>query len=170
LELAPGTGIWTERILRTAASVTAVDASPEMVAINHARVHDRRVTYVLADLFTWRPDRIYDAVCFGFWLSHVPDERLDDFFGMVAAALRLGGKVWFVDGRREPSSTAVDHQLPEPGSQVMTRRLNDGRAFQIVKNFYDPRALAVRCAAAGLDVDVRETATFFLYGAGRRAD
>ncbi|HZG67391.1 MAG TPA: hypothetical protein VEZ12_11650, partial [Herpetosiphonaceae bacterium] len=34
LELAPGTGIWTERILSTAASVTAVDASPEMVAIN----------------------------------------------------------------------------------------------------------------------------------------
>jgi demethylmenaquinone methyltransferase/2-methoxy-6-polyprenyl-1,4-benzoquinol methylase len=166
LELAPGTGIWTERILRTAASVTAVDASPEMVAINQARVHDERVTYVLADLFTWRPDRIYDAVCFGFWLSHVPDERLDDFFQLGADALHPGGKVWFVDGRREPSSTAVNHQLPELGSQVMTRRLNDGRAFQIVKNFYDPRALAVRCAAAGLDVDVRETATFFLYGAG----
>jgi hypothetical protein len=51
----------------------------------------------------------------------------------------------------------------------MTRRLNDGRAFEIVKNFHDPRLLAARCAAAGLDVDVRETATFFLYGAGRRA-
>ncbi len=51
----------------------------------------------------------------------------------------------------------------------MTRRLNDGREFQIVKNFYEPGSLAQRCAAAGLDVDVRETATFFLYGAGRRA-
>src|SRR5690349_24212571 len=34
LELAPGTGIWTERLLRTASSITAVDASGEMVAIN----------------------------------------------------------------------------------------------------------------------------------------
>ena len=169
LELAPGTGIWTERILRTASSVTAVDASPEMVAINQARVGDGRVRYVLADLFNWRPERAYDAVCFGFWLSHVPDERLDEFFRMVAGALRPGGKMWFVDGRREPSSTAVDHKLPDRGSQVMTRRLNDGRAFQIVKNFYDPGVLATRCAAAGLDIEVRETATFFLYGAGRRA-
>ena len=168
LELAPGTGIWTERILRTARSVTAVDASPEMVAINRARVGDGRVTYVLADLFTWRPESTYDAVCFGFWISHVPDERLDAFLGMVADALRPGGTVWFLDGRREPSSTAADHQLPELGSQVMTRRLNDGRTFQIVKNFYAPAALGERCAAAGLDVDVRETPTYFLYGAGRR--
>src|SRR4051794_6593058 len=34
LELAPGTGIWTERIAGRATTVTAVDASPEMIAIN----------------------------------------------------------------------------------------------------------------------------------------
>src|SRR4029079_15409653 len=34
LELAPGTGIWTERIVQTARAVTAIDASEEMVAIN----------------------------------------------------------------------------------------------------------------------------------------
>ncbi len=50
------------------------------------------------------------------------------------------------------------------GSQLMTRKLNDGRAFEIVKNFYDPAALAGRFARHGLDVTVRETATFFLYG------
>ncbi len=168
LELAPGTGIWTERLLRTARSITAVDASPEMVALNSARVASDRVSYILADLFTWRPERTYDAVFFGFWLSHVPVERLDAFLGMVAAALRPEGKLFFVDGRREQTSTAVDHQLPEVGSQVMTRRLNDGREFQIVKIFYKPAALAARCTAAGLEVEVRETPTYFMYGMGRR--
>jgi len=76
--------------------------------------------------------------------------------------------VFFVDGRREPTSTAVDHVLPEQGNQVMTRKLNDGRAFQIVKNFYDPAFLADRCAAAGLTVDARETPTYFIYGCGQK--
>jgi hypothetical protein len=51
---------------------------------------------------------------------------------------------------------------------MTTRRLNDGRTFQIVKNFYDPADLAARCAAAGLDVVVRETPTYFQYGSGAR--
>jgi 2-polyprenyl-3-methyl-5-hydroxy-6-metoxy-1,4-benzoquinol methylase len=169
LELAPGTGIWTERLLRSATSITAVDASPEMIAINRARVASDRVFYLQADLFTWHPTRTYDAVCFCFWISHVPTERLHAFLRTVAAALRPGGKIFFVDGRYEPTSTAVDHQLPEEGTQVMTRRLNDGREFQIVKNFYEPVALAASFAAVGLDVIVRETATYFLYGYGTSA-
>jgi demethylmenaquinone methyltransferase/2-methoxy-6-polyprenyl-1,4-benzoquinol methylase len=168
LELAPGTGIWTERLVRTAKTVTAVDASAEMIALNRARVGSERVTYLQADLFTWQAERVYDAVFFGFWISHVPLERLDTFLARVAATLRPGGKVCFVDSRREQTSTASDHQLPEVGKQVMLRKLNDGREFAIVKNFYDPVDLARRCASVGLEVDVRETATYLLYGRGTR--
>ena len=166
LELAAGTGIWTERLLRTATSITVVDASPEMMAINRAKVASERVSYLQADLFSWRPTRTYDAVCFGFWLSHVPLERLSTFLSMVATALQPGGSIFFVDGRREPTITAVDQQLPERESQVMTRRLNDGREFHIVKNFYEPVCLAECFAAAGLQVKVCETPTYFLYGYG----
>ena len=170
LELAPGTGIWTERLLRTAATVTAIDASPEMAAINRTRVASARIRYVLADLFAWRPDRAYDGVCFGFWLSHVPRERLDAFFGQVAAALKPSGKFFFVDSHRaqKPVVASPVESPPAPGSQVLTRQLNDGREYQIVKNFYDPATLADRCAAAGLDVTVRETAAYFLYAYGTR--
>jgi 2-polyprenyl-3-methyl-5-hydroxy-6-metoxy-1,4-benzoquinol methylase len=168
LELAPGTGIWTEHLLKTASSVTAVDASSEMIAINRARVNSDRVEYVLADLFSWQPPRMYDGIFFGFWLSHVPLERLDSFLDMLVAALRPGGKVFFVDGRREPASTAANHQLPAEGEQLMIRKLNDGRAFEIVKNFYDPVALAGRFAHHGLDVTMQETATYFLYGYGEK--
>jgi demethylmenaquinone methyltransferase/2-methoxy-6-polyprenyl-1,4-benzoquinol methylase len=168
LELAPGTGIWTARLVQTARSITAVDASPEMVAINRAKVASDRVSYVIADLFAWRPERTYDAVVFGFWLSHVPDERLDAFWQMVAAALRPGGTVFFVDSRREQTSTAADHELPDASSQVMTRRLNNGAEYRIVKNFPTPAAIEARCATAGLAVTVRETPTYFQYGIGTR--
>jgi 2-polyprenyl-3-methyl-5-hydroxy-6-metoxy-1,4-benzoquinol methylase len=166
LELAPGTGIWTEQILQSATSITAVDASEEMIAINRAKIASERVQYIQADLFSWQPERTYDAVCFCFWISHVPIERLDAFLRMVAKALRPGGKVFFVDTRRELSSTAIDHTLPEKQEQLMIRKLNDGRTFQIVKNFYDAAFLEERFAAAGLNVTVKATPTYFVYGYG----
>lgn len=166
LELAPGTGIWTERLVRTANSVTAVDASPEMIEINKAKINSDKVRYVLADLFNWQPDRQYDAVFFGFWLSHVPVERLESFWQTVAKAMKPGGKLFFVDSRREPTSTAADHQLPETGNQVMTRKLNDGSEFQIVKNFYTPEVLQPYLEANNLIVDIQQTAHYFIYGRG----
>jgi demethylmenaquinone methyltransferase/2-methoxy-6-polyprenyl-1,4-benzoquinol methylase len=168
LELAPGTGIWTERLVRTATSITAVDASSEMIEINQAKVSDKRVSYVQADLFSWQPERTYDAVVFCFWISHIPLERLDGFLRSVATMVRPGGSIFFIDGRREPTSTASNHQLPTQDSQVMIRTLNDGKNFEIVKNFYDPADLAARCSRAGLAITVEETATYFLYGYGTR--
>lgn len=168
LELAPGTGIWTERLVRTASTVTAVDASPEMIEINRAKVSSNRVTYVLADLFSWQPERVYDAVLFCFWISHVPLERLDSFLSSVAAMLRPGGKVFFVDGQRNSNGSVAHQQAPKPDSQLTRRTLNDGRAFEIIKNYYDPSDLAARCTRAGFDITVHETATHFLYGYGTR--
>ncbi|HLX39515.1 MAG TPA: class I SAM-dependent methyltransferase, partial [Ktedonobacteraceae bacterium] len=168
LELAPGTGIWTERLVRTASKVTAVDASPEMIAINRAKVSSNRVTYVQADLFSWRPEHAYDAVLFCFWISHIPLERLDGFLSSVAAMLRPGGKVFFVDGRRNSAGSAAHQQTSAQDSQLTRRILNDGREFEIIKNYYDPADLVARCTRASFDITVSETATHFLYGYGTR--
>ena len=62
LELACGPGVWTGQLLRHATEVTAIDASPEMLAIAAARVGDERVRFIQADLFAWKPDRRYDVV------------------------------------------------------------------------------------------------------------
>ena len=166
LELAPGTGTWTQRLVRTARSVTAVDASPAMRELNRAHVRDERVTYVIADLFAWAPERVYDAVCFGFWLSHVPVERLDDFLETIAKALRPGGDLFFADSLTESTALHDNRRVPGAGSQVMARTLADGREYQIVKNYHDSSALSARFARAGLDVPVRQTATYFQYGTG----
>lgn len=168
LELAPGTGDLTERLAQVADTVTAVDASPEMITANRARVANSRVQYVLADILAWKPHRQYDATCFAFWISHVPLEHLDAFLAMVSSSLKLGGKVFFVDGRRKVSTITGDNRQAETTSQLTTRQLADGREFRIVKNYHDPASLAARFAAVGLRVAVRETATYFLYGVGTR--
>ena len=170
LELAPGTGLWTELLCRRARSVTAVDASSEMVAQARRRLGEaaRKVQFVKADLFTWEPTSRFDAVVFCFWISHVPESRLDDFIGKVHRALRPAGSVFFVDARKEPTSTAGDHELPGENEELMRRRLDDGQEFTIVKNFWPANDLAARFASAGIDIEVCETPTYFQYGIGRR--
>jgi ubiquinone/menaquinone biosynthesis C-methylase UbiE len=166
LELACGTGIWTRQLVKRAGAITAVDASPEMIEINRRQVASDRVSYVQADLFDWQPPAQFNGVFFGFWLSHVPAERLDAFWRMIAAALRPGGKLFFVDSRASETSSAIDHELPRAG-QLHVRKLNDGRQFKIVKVFHLPRDIEQAAAAAGLTVEVRQTAEYFLFGCGR---
>ncbi len=166
LELAAGTGIWTQQLLRSASTVTAVDASAEMLAINQAKVASPRVTYVLADLFSWQPERVYDALFFGFWISHVPREQLDAFLRSCWTWLRPGGKMFFVDETSCPT-TAPDRPVRRD-RQIEARTLNDGRSFEIVKNYYEATDLVAPCVRAGFDITIRQAATSFLYGFGTR--
>lgn len=163
LELACGTGLWTQHLTAPAQSVTAVDASPEVIELNKQRVGADNVTYVLADLFQWQPPQQYDFIFFGFWLSHVPHDRFDPFWQMVRAALRPGGHVFFVDSLLNQGSTARDHKEIGTSGRV-ERRLNDGRTFEIVKIFYEPDELQKQLAASGWQGYVRGTDNFFLYG------
>src|SRR4051794_9332009 len=53
LELACGTGLWTEALAGLADTVTAVDAAPEAVAIARERVRSANVGFEVADIFSW---------------------------------------------------------------------------------------------------------------------
>jgi len=168
LELACGTGLWTEQLLRYATEITAVDAAPEVLALNQQRLQSDRVQYVQADLFAWQPEQKFDLIFFSFWLSHVPASRFAMFWQTVANALTETGRVFFIDSRHVESSTASDQQLAPAASQVQERRLNDGRTYQIVKIFYDPQQLHQDLAALGWRVNIATTNRYFLYGHGLR--
>jgi SAM-dependent methyltransferase len=169
LELACGTGLWTRRLVEYAARLTAVDAAPEVLEINRARVGDPSVTYVEADLFRWTPEPgAFDACVFTFWLSHVPDDRFAAFWERVGTALKPDGRVFFIDSARTERSTAADHRLPDQGEATMTRRLEDGREFQIIKRFYEPSQLTADLRQLGWDAQIATTGEYFIYGAAAR--
>ncbi len=170
LELAPGTGIWTEELCNRVAHLTAVDASSEMIALNLQRLGNRaeKVTFIEADLFEWLPTQQFDAVVFCFWISHIPVGRIDEFLANVVKMLIPGGTVFFLDARKEHTSTAADHVLPTRDEELMTRRLDDGREFTIIKNFWTAAALEEKCTRVGLTVEVHETADYFQFGIGTR--
>jgi demethylmenaquinone methyltransferase/2-methoxy-6-polyprenyl-1,4-benzoquinol methylase len=164
LELACGPGVWTGQLLRHATDVTAVDASPEMLAVAAARVGDERVRFVQADLLAWTPDRRYDVVFFGFWLSHVPAERFASFWSLVADCLDPAGRVFFADDAyRTP-----DELVEGPSSSTIRRRIPDGTAYRLVKVPYQPADLERRLRQLGWRIKVTPTAGPFYWGAGSR--
>ena len=169
LELACGTGLFTRRLAPKVGRLTAIDASPEVIAINRARVAASNVEYMGADLFAWRPHTRYDVVFFSFWLSHVPDARFAAFWQLVATALAPDGAAYLIDSAFDPTSTAKDHAVPERGAGIVRRKLNDGREFQIVKLFYEPAALAAKLERIGFRSDIRQTRQYFIYGEARPA-
>jgi trans-aconitate methyltransferase len=165
LELACGPGLWTQDLLRHADGLTAVDAAPEMLSIASERVSDPRVRFVQADIFGWRPERRYDVVFFSFWLSHVPLERFEAFWSMVADCLEPAGRVFFVDDAyRTP-----DELIEGPSSTTIRRRSLNGTAYRAVKVPHTPADLERRLTELGWRISVRSTAGPFFWGAGRLA-
>lgn len=163
LELACGPGSWTAELVRHADSVTAIDASPEMLALAAEKVRDERVRFVQADLFSWEPDRRYDTVFFGFWLSHVPLEQFESFWALVARCLKPDGWVAFIDDAYRTPDELIDGV----GSSTIRRRLNDGREYRAVKVPHTAESLQRRIQQLGWDVEITKLPGPFFWGEGR---
>jgi SAM-dependent methyltransferase len=163
LELACGPGTWTPQLLRHADEVTAVDASPEMLAIAAERAPE--ATFIQADLFEWQPDRRWEVVFFGFWLSHVPLERFGYFWALVDRCLEPGGRVSFADD----GYIAPDELIEGEPGHTIRRRLDDGSEHRVQKIPHEPAELERRLCELGWRMDVRRTSGPFYWGAGGRA-
>jgi demethylmenaquinone methyltransferase/2-methoxy-6-polyprenyl-1,4-benzoquinol methylase len=164
LELACGTGLFTRLVAPRVGELLAVDASPEVIARNRARVGADNVRYVEADLFAWTPPARFDLVFMSFWLSHVPLARFDAFWSMVRDALAPQGVAYIVDSALDPTSTARDHATPDAAAGIAARKLEDGRAFRVVKIFHDAAALNERLARIGVQARIVRTARYFSHG------
>jgi demethylmenaquinone methyltransferase/2-methoxy-6-polyprenyl-1,4-benzoquinol methylase len=164
LELACGTGMWTGALAGWADTMTALDAAPEMLAAARARVPDRRVGYMLADVFGWQPARRYDTVFFAFWLSHVPPDRFDQFWALLRDWLAPGGRVLFVD---EHPGAADKELYPDPGGYLVERRLADGSVHRVVKVLAGADEIGHRLSVAGWRSAIRADGPDWLVGEAR---
>jgi len=170
LELAGGTGWWSQHLVRKAASLTVIDSSAEALRINRRRVGRSDVSYVVADIFTWRPNRCYDTVFFSFWLSHVPRDLFESFWALVGSCLRPGGRGVFIDNRRNPARAVPDPYVIEEADDVQRRRLADGSGHRVVKVFYEPEGLAGQLERLGWVAELAGTSRFIYGSAAPRAD
>ena len=158
LEIACGTGYWTEVLAAHVAAITAGDINPGVLALARAkayppgRVRFRRIdAYTLAGI----PGR-FTAGFAGFWWSHVPLERLDAFLARWHRRLGPGARAVFVDNRYVAGSNHPIARTDAGGNTYQLRRLADGSTHEVLKNFPTAADLRARVAPAAADLAIVE--------------
>jgi 2-polyprenyl-3-methyl-5-hydroxy-6-metoxy-1,4-benzoquinol methylase len=166
LEIACGTGLWTEALAGRADTLTAIDTSPEVVDIARARVGSAKVSFEVADVFSWSTSARFDVVFFSAWLSHVPMSRFEHFWGLLRQLLATGGRVLFID---EHVDVRAKEAYVAGRDEIVERELRDGEKFRIIKNFVDPERLEDRLRQIGWDSDIRRDGGDWICGDARPA-
>jgi 2-polyprenyl-3-methyl-5-hydroxy-6-metoxy-1,4-benzoquinol methylase len=155
LELACGTGYWTDVIAASAAQVTALDLNEEVLAVARAKPNAAKVSFLRGSAYEI-PDlgRRHDALFAGFWWSHVPLEKLDGFVADCLSAVAPGALIAFLDNRYvEGSSTALARRDAR-GNAYQLRSLDDGSTHEVLKNFPTESELIQRVSRLGWGANV----------------
>lgn len=163
LELACGTGYWTSVIASRAARVQAFDLNEAVLEVAKAKDWpEGRVRFGVGDAYAPPGGTGATGLFAGFWWSHVPLARLDDFLARAAGAVTPGSLVAFLDNRYvEGSSTPVSRRDAE-GNTYQQRRLEDGTAHEVLKNFPAEGELLQRASRHGWGANVELLPHFWL--------
>lgn len=139
LELACGTGYWTDVMSRSAQGILASDLAPEMIVEAQRKSFACPVEFVEADMFAHDfGEARYDLLALGFWFSHQPRQDYERFFEIITRPLKPDGIIWMIDNN--PSAEGGIHtslRTDEHGNHYQMRTLPDGRQYEILKNYFD---------------------------------
>jgi SAM-dependent methyltransferase len=158
LEIACGTGYWTEILAPAARSILATDHSSEVLEIARTKSYPgSRVRFAVADAFRLGTvGQGFTAGFAGFWWSHVPREELAAFLRGFHASLAPGARVLFVDNRYVEGSNTPISRRDETGNTYQLRSLEDGSTHEVLKNFPTVRELRASVANSADEVEVTE--------------
>ncbi len=162
LDLACGTGRWEPHLARGGTmQIVGADYSPAMLAQSRARMAastpQTRLVQVRADAYAlpFAPGT-FDGVICGFWLSHVPLNRVTAFLSGVVRVCRPGGRVLIFDSQLPPDRTGQ--------VEIQDRPLNDGSCHTVLKVYYTADQLAAALAPFGPVRQTLSTGRFFVVG------
>ena len=151
LEIACGTGYWTQFLVREARSIVGIDINDETLEIARSKgLAATQVEFRIADAYAL-PAELgrFDGVFAGFWWSHVLVNERRRFFEAVDAYLAPGARVVLLDNLYvEGSSTPITRRDAE-GNSYQTRRLEDGSEHEVLKNFPSEAGLIADIAGLG---------------------
>lgn len=141
LEVACGTGYWTQYIAREAKRVYACDINEAVLEIAREKaIAPGKATFFKADAVTL--DGVpgtCNAAFAGFWWSHVKKSELALFVKNLSLKLEPGARVAILDNTFAHGSSTPILRTDAEGNTYQMRSLANGEQYEVLKNF--PSAL-----------------------------
>ena len=164
LEVACGTGYWTQFIARKAARVHACDINEAVLEIARDKpIPPGRVSFFKADAVTLEGVPAgCDAAFAGFWWSHVKKAETARFVANLAAKLEPGSVVAILDNRYAEGSSTPSARRDAEGNTYQMRPLPSGEEYEVLKNFPTGPDLAEAVRSVAREAHLEELTYYWL--------
>ncbi len=156
LEIACGTGYWTQLIAERAKSILATDCSDEMLTIAKTKCYGKcRIEFKKLDAFDLLGiSKFYTGGFCGFWWSHIPKSKRKKFHDVFHSKLRKNATVVIVDNNYIEGINGPIIMIDEDGNTYQQRVLRNGSSYTMLKNFYSNKELKNFFLCFGMNVQI----------------
>jgi demethylmenaquinone methyltransferase/2-methoxy-6-polyprenyl-1,4-benzoquinol methylase len=162
LEVACGTGYWTQHIAPAAHRVYACDINEPVLEIAREKA--------IAGATFFRADAVSlegvpagcNAAFAGFWWSHVKKSALRQFVANLAAKVEPGSVVGILDNSWAPGSSTPISRTDAEGNTYQMRTLANGEQMEVLKNFPTPEELAEAVRPVAREAHLESLAYYWL--------
>ena len=143
LEVACGTGFWTQFVGRVANHITALDYSNEVLNIaKEKNIPQNKVLFCQGDAY--QLDKVlgnFNGAMANFWFSHIPKSRTQEFLKQFNLRVGSGSTVFISDNMYIESigGSLINKENDENTYKIRT--LENGTQYEIIKNYYTQKEL-----------------------------
>lgn len=154
LEIACGTGYWTQVISQTAESITAIDINEEVLQIARAKTYGCGIRFHQGDVFGLKPasQNGFTAGLAVAWWSHLRKSQIDDFLRHFHELFPPGALLVFIDNKFVAGSNTPISRTDDEGNTYQIRKLDDGSAHEVLKNFPDEHEVRSRIGNSASEI------------------
>jgi demethylmenaquinone methyltransferase/2-methoxy-6-polyprenyl-1,4-benzoquinol methylase len=158
LEVACGTGNWTQVLSARTRSVTATDLIDGYLETARSKPYPREnVEFRSADAYSLEDiGGPFDGAFAADWWSHMPLSMVDTFLRSLGNVLVPGARVVIVDMTRTASFELAFHGYDDEGNELQLRTLPSGGSYRVIKNFPDEGELRGRLDGWAEDISYLE--------------
>lgn len=136
LEIACGTGFWTEKISTTAKSIVATDVNESVLDIAKTKnFHTTFVEFKLLDIFNPPKIEKTESLFGGFIWSHIPLQYISKFIQNIHDLVEKGGSIVFMDNKFVEGSSTPIYKTDDLGNTFQLRKLKNNSTYEVLKNF-----------------------------------